>query len=422
MFRTSFTTTVLLLTVAAAPVMAQSGLLRGTVVDSNDQPLAGVKITVTSDDLTSYRKTLTTKKDGGFVLRFQVNQVEFRFNLQFEKPGYQSFIVPFSPTMTRQMSEEFVMEPAETQVVETRGDLGAVVTGSSNEAIEAFNAGVSSREAGDLTSAQSHFEQALAADPSLVPASLALAGVHLDQGDYEQVVAYSQQALDLAPGNADGLRFKHQALLALGRDEEAELVSAELEQAEDAAATALRLYNEGGQAFQADDKVTALEKFKRAAELDPTLTDAHHAVATLEFAAGNHEASATAAEQALEQGSDDVRTLRVLYDAYQALGRTEELTEIAPRLAAVDPDFGGPKLIEQAAQLWNGGNTEQAAALSRTALSIDDGLAKAHYFIGLDHLAKGENAEARAALTRFLELAPDDAEAETARGMLEYIE
>ncbi len=422
MFRTKSIAIISLLALVTIPVYAQSGLLRGTVVDSNDQPLAGVKVTVTSDDLTSFRKVLTTKKDGGFVLRFQVNQVEFRFNLQFEKPGYQSFMVPFSPTMTRQMNEMFVMEPAETEVVETRGDLGAVVTGSSNEAIEAFNAGVTARGEGDLATAQSQFEQALAADPDLVPASLALAGIHLDQGEYEQVLTYSQQALDLAGGNADALRFKHQALLALGRDEEAEVVSAELEQAEDAASTALRLYNEGGQAFQAEDKATALEKFKRAAELDPTLTDAHHAVATLEFAAGNYEASAAAAEKALEQGSDDVRTLRVLYDAYQALGRTEQLTEIAPRLAAVDPDFGGPKLIEQAAQLWNGGKTEQAAALSRLALSIDDGLAKAHYFIGLDHLAKGENAEARAALTRFLELAPDDTEAEAARGMLEYIE
>ena len=31
--------------------------------------------------------------------------------------------------------------------------------------------------------------------------------------------------------------------------------------------------------------------------------------------------------------SEDVRTLRVLYDAYDALGRHEELTSIAPRLA-----------------------------------------------------------------------------------------
>ena len=75
--------------------------------------------------------------------------------------------------------------------------------------------------------------------------------------------------------------------------------------------------------------------------------------------------------QALALGSEDVRTLRVLYDAYDALGRTEELTEIAPRLAAVDPDFGGSKLVEQAAELWNAGQADKAASLARLALAIE---------------------------------------------------
>ena len=112
----------------------------------------------------------------------------------------------------------------------------------------------------------------------------------------------------------------------------------------------------------------------------------------------------------------------MLYDAYDALGRTEELTEIAPRLAAVDPDFGAPKLLEQAAALWNGGQADRAVALSKLALSMDPELAKAHYFIGLDHLGRGENIEARAALERFIDLAPEDPEAATAREMLAYIE
>ena len=196
----------------------------------------------------------------------------------------------------------------------------------------------------------------------------------------------------------------------------------ELEQAEGAAASALRIYNEGGEAFQAGDKAAALEKFKQAAELDPTLTDAHHAVATLELANGNHEASAAAAEKALAMGSEDVRTLRVLYDAYDALGKTDELTEIAPRLAAVDPDFGGPKLLEQAAALWNGGEAEKAVALSRLALSMDPSLAKAYYFIGLQHLSSGENAEAKAALGKFVEMAPEDPDAASAKEMMAYIE
>ncbi|MDX1632211.1 MAG: hypothetical protein R3234_10135, partial [Thermoanaerobaculia bacterium] len=128
------------------------------------------------------------------------------------------------------------------------------------------------------------------------------------------------------------------------------------------------------------------------------------------------------AEKALDLGSDNVQTLRVLYDAYQALGRSEELAEIAPRLAEIDPDFGGHKLLEQAADRWNAGQTAAAVALARQALAIDPGLGKAYYFVGLHHAAKEENAEAKEALRKFIELAPDDPEVATARQMLQYLE
>ena len=60
--------------------------------------------------------------------------------------------------------------------------------------------------------------------------------------------------------------------------------------------------------------------------------------------------------------------------------------------------------------------------LSRLALSIDASQAKAHYFLGLDHLSKGNNAEAKTSLETFIRLAPDDPDAATAGEMLSYIE
>ena len=411
-----------LLILLATPTLAQTGMVKGTVVDDEGNPIPGVQVTVTSEELTTFRKILTTNKKGQFRIRFPQNQIQYRFDYLFEKSGYESFTVPVSASATQLISEEWAMETAETQVVESHGDLGSVVTGSSNVAVDAFNAGLTAQREQDLGTARARFEEALAADPELGPAHLALAQVFLDQGEYEGAVGAADRALELATNRAQALRVKHQALRALGRSEEADAVALELEQAEGAAASALRIYNEGGVAFQAGDKETALAKFREAAELNPSLTDAHHAVATLELANGNHEASAAAAEKALAMGSEDVRTLRVLYDAYDALGKTDELTEIAPRLAAVDPDFGGPKLLEQAAEMWNGGQTAKAVALSRLALSMDPSLAKAYYFIGLQHLTNGENAEAKAALGKFVEMAPEDPDAASAKDMMAYIE
>lgn len=407
----------------AAPSWSQSGLLRGTVVDNDENPIPGVKVTVSSEQLASFRKTLTTDKKGQIKLRFQQNHAQYQFELLFEKPGFQAFTVPMSPSMTQQMKEQWVMDEATGEPAPTsHGDLGSVVTGSSNAAISAFNAGLTAQRAKDLATARAKFEEAVTEDPGLGPAQLSLAQVLLDLEQYDEAAGAADKALTLNVSKADALRVKYQALRAAGRNEEAEMVSAALAEADGAVASARRLYNEGGQAFQAQDQATALAKFQQAAELDPSLTDAHHAIATILLGKKEYEASAEAAEKALSLGSEDLRTLRVLYDAYDALGRTEQVAEIAPRLAAVDPDFGGDKLVEQAAANWNAGNTDRAVALSQLALSMDPNLAKAYYFIGLNHLSSGQNAEAKSALQKFVDLAPDDPEAGTAKEMMSYIE
>lgn len=410
------------LVLGATQAQAQSGLLNGTVVDADGNPIEGAKVTITSESLPSFHKVLNSNKKGKFRLRFQSTQLQYQFEFLFEKPGYQSFKQPFSPTSTRQMNEEFMMEQGESQAQESLGDLGSVVSGADNAAIMAFNAGLEAQRSGDLDTAQAKLGEAIAADDSLGPAHVALAQVLLDQKQYEAAVASADKALSLATSRPESLRVKYQALRALGKTEEAEAISLELQSAEDNAASAKRIYNEGGEAFRADDHATALVKFRQAAELDPSLTDAHHAVATLELAAGNAQAAADSARKALDLGSNDVNTLRVLYDALDALGNTEELMEIAPRLATVDPEFGGGKLLEQAGALWNNGDTKKAVALSRQALAIDSSLAKAYYFIGLDHLSRGENAEAKASLQKFVDMAPEDSEAGTAKEMMSYIE
>src|SRR5690606_29857572 len=118
-------------------------------------------------------------------------------------------------------------------------------------------------------------------DPDLGPAHVALAEVLLDQGEHEAALGHAERAQELAADRAAALAVAHRALRALGRREEAEAVAGELAAAEDAKATARRVYNEGGEAFTAGDEERALASFLRAAELDPTLREAHHAIATL---------------------------------------------------------------------------------------------------------------------------------------------
>lgn len=418
----------LLLVALAVPALAQIGALRGEVTDTDGEPLEGVRVTVSSPERESFREVLSTGADGKFLLHFTANQAQYRYLFLFEKAGYRPFEQPIQPSASRTVRETFVMEEARGQAVgsqdaaETYGDLGTVLTGTTNAAVAAFNAGLTAQREGDLATARAKLEEALAEDPDLGPAHVALAQVLLDQREHQAALEHAERAQELGAARVEALRVEHEALRALGRRDEAAAVAEELAEAEDAQAAALRVYNQGGEAFAAGDRETALAKFVEAAQLDPSLRDAHHAIATLRLAQGDAAAAAEAAEKALSLGSDDLATLRVLYDAYDALGRHQELAAIAPRLAAVDPDFGGPKLLEQAARSWNAGEAEGAAALSRQALAVDPSLAKAWYFIGLHHLGEGDNEAARAALESFLAAAPDDADAATAREVLDLLE
>lgn len=412
----------LLVAAGALPCLAQTGSIRGRVTAADGAPLEGVRVTVTSPGRDGYREVLTTDAEGEFLIRFLANQAQHRHLFLFEKAGYEAFEQPIQPPAARVVRETFVMQPARGGVAASQGDLGSVLTGTSNAAVAAFNEGLAAQRQGDLGPARAKLEEALAADADLGPAHVALAEVLLDQGEHEAALRHARRAQELGADRVAALTVAHQALRGLGRRDEADAAAGELAAAEDAKAAARRVYNEGGEAFAAGDTGRALERFLAAAELDPSLREAHHAIATLRLAQGDAAAAAEAAERALALGTDDLATLRVLYDAYDALGRHEELATIAPRLAAVDPDFGGAKLLEQAAQAWNAGNAAGAVALSRQALAIDPSLVKGWYFIGLDHLSRSENDEARAALNRFLEGAPDDPDAATAREMLAYID
>ncbi|MEM9558356.1 MAG: tetratricopeptide repeat protein [Acidobacteriota bacterium] len=401
----------------ASPAFA--GRLIGEVVDENGEPLEGVRVTATSDGFTSFHEVDTTNKRGGFMFNFQ--RAQYIYKLLFEKPGYQSFTQEIQPKQRENVHETFPMEKAAAQLQEARGDLAADVIGSSNEAVTAFNAGLSAQRDGDAEAARGHFEAALAADPSLAPAHIGLAQVASDLDDYETAAASAARALELQPSDREALRVRYEALRALGQDAEADAVSAELEAAEGSAEMARRVYNEGGEAFQAGDRDTARAKFEEAASLDPTLYDAQHAVASLRLAQGDVEPAIEAAKQALTLKPDAVPTLRILYDAYEAQGNLEELTSIAPRLAKVDPEFGAAKLLEQGTELFNAGQTDTALLLLEQALAIESELAKAHYMLGVLKVSTDAEA-AKSHFTTFLALAPDDADAATAKEMLSYLQ
>lgn len=410
----------LLLTLVAVAVWPATGRLRGTVEGEQGEPLANVRITVTCEALPTYRETLTSDEDGEFLINFQRSQ--FVYILRFDHEGHRSLEAQFQPSGTRLIRETFTLEALDVTAPAPSPAPVTALEGPKNEAIVAYNEGLTAQKRGDLATARARFESAMAAQPELPQAQIALAGVMLDQELYEEALSAAERGAELKPGDVEALRVRYEALRALGRRDAADAALEDLKSAEDNVITAKRIYNEGADAYQQGDLDTAFTKFQEAARLDPGLHDAHHALASIHLAREAYAQAASAAEIAISLEPNDARTLRVAYDAYRELGDTARLQEIAARLAEVDPEFGGTELLDQGTALFNAGKVEEASSLLEEALSIDPSLSKAHFMLGLIAVRKDEQEVARRHLETFLEQSPQDEDAETAQQMLEYLD
>ncbi len=95
-----------------------------------------------------------------------------------------------------------------------------MATGNNDEvAGQIFNEAVDSYRKKDVDSAMDLFEEAAELDPALVEAQVALAGLYLNKGAFDQALAASDRALALVPGNRSALKFRFEACLRSGCDQ-----------------------------------------------------------------------------------------------------------------------------------------------------------------------------------------------------------
>ena len=183
---------------------------------------------------------------------------------------------------------------------------------------------------------------------------------------------------------------------------------------------AVLIFNEGAEAAQMGDAATARAKFEQSIGLDPTLSAAFTALATVYFGDKNWEKMVEYAERARALNANDTRALRLLVEGYDQLGQKDKAKAMAEELTRLDPKAGAGNIYNDGIKEYNAGNTEAAQQLFAKTLEIDPEYAKAHYMLALC-LSASDAAKAKEHFETFLRLAPDDPDAATAREMLKYL-
>ncbi|HEX6864628.1 MAG TPA: carboxypeptidase regulatory-like domain-containing protein, partial [Thermoanaerobaculia bacterium] len=298
---------VLALAATAAHAVGE-GRIVGTVVNPEGKPIPGIKITLTRPG-TNYRQEKVTDNNGKFtVLILDATQ---EYVLQMEKSGYDPYQETVKPKpgdvlrLTYTLTEtkpQAATGPSAEEVKKLEGE---------NQAVAAFNEGVTALQANNLAVAETRFKEATTLNPSLAPAFGALAEVYAEQKKHAEALAAADRYLELEPGTVRGLRVRFDALRGLGDKEKLGPALDALVAADKTRETAVRIFNLGAETSRAGDRDGAVAYFKRAIEVDPTLDQAYTAMGQVLVVKKSFKEAAQAVEPVLARNPKNLEALTI---------------------------------------------------------------------------------------------------------------
>lgn len=179
---------------------------------------------------------------------------------------------------------------------------------------------------------------------------------------------------------------------------------------------AVEAYNAGAGLANSGDLKGAAAKFNEAVAAKPDLTAAWIALAKVSAKTKDFPKAIEAANKVLEIDNEDTDMWAVLAQAYEATGEKAKAAEARGKL----PKNAGA-LFNEAARVINGGNDAEGEKLLKQAIAADEKMAIAYYELGMIYVRGGNAAEAKANLSKYLELDPNGKDAATAKEMLGYL-
>ena len=185
--------------------------------------------------------------------------------------------------------------------------------------------------------------------------------------------------------------------------------------------SAIKLYNQGSNALNSGDYDTAELFFTNALEKKADLVSAMGGLARIFAYRGDHVRAVEYAEKVVAEGEDVENMNQILYAGYNALGMEDKAEAALKALQATDMDKAGKNMFNKAADLFNSGQIPEAQVELEKLLAADPNHPEANYMLGICY-AGSDPARAKAQFEKFLSLAPDHADAPTAREMLQYLE
>lgn len=267
---------VLGLTALAVPGYAQTGQVKGKVVDAKNQPVDGAKVTVEMTGGMTRKFDLKTNKKGEYI---QIGLQPGDYRITAEKEGLaQSFTVHIGLDMKE---VNFTLRPGGgggEMSKEERAKAEARLTAIRG----AFEAGVALNNEGKYDEAIAKFNEVLAQVPKCAECYNNIGAVYMHKKEYDQAEAAYKKAIEVDPNSVDGyngLATVYNAQKKFDQAAEASNQAAKLGAAAAGAgggASASTVFNQAVIAWNAGKIADAKRLFEQATTIDPNLPDAHY--------------------------------------------------------------------------------------------------------------------------------------------------
>lgn len=257
---------------AAAPASAQTGTMRGAVVDTAKQGIADVKVILEFTGGVTRKFETKTNARGEFL---QAGIPSGSYSIRFSKDGYRDFVLSWRVSSgNNELPQAVVLEKG------TSGTEAEVVA----KVQAAFKEAVSLTDAGKYDEAIAAYEKIQADQPNLKAVLMNLGFVYLQKKDFAAAEAQYAKVLDLEPDNND-------AMLALASVYNAQGQTDKAKEMIDKAAAAnpgdpKAQFKKGVFLRNANENDAAIQAFQSVIATDPNFADAYYNLGELMVGAG----------------------------------------------------------------------------------------------------------------------------------------
>jgi tetratricopeptide (TPR) repeat protein len=264
---------VLGLAVVGTPAYAQTGQVKGRVVDAKNQPVEKADVIVEATDGMGRKFKLSTNKKGEYI--------------QIGLPPGQYKITASKDNLSDSREQRIGLDAAEVNLTLKPGGAGGDMSAEDRKKAEARNAAIRGAfEAGVKLSQENKYDEAIAKFnevitqvPKCVECLTNIASLQMAKKDYEAAEGTYKKAIELNPSSAEaynGLANLYNAQKKFDQAAEASAQAAKLGAAAPGGASASTVFNQGVIAWNASRIDDAKKAFEEAVKLDPKLAEAHY--------------------------------------------------------------------------------------------------------------------------------------------------